>query len=257
MNIFVTLLQKEFVGLWRSKKIIWLPIVFMLLSVMQPLTLYFMEDILKMGGGLPEGAVLEMPTPTSGEVMSSVLSQLNTIGLLLIIVAIMGAISDERRNGSLTLLMVRPVTPMQLVCSKTIANGLLLIVSFICGYLFAYYYTVVLFSSVPISHILQSMLLYSFYIFFIVTCVIFSSALWNSNGTIAMINMIFISGLSVLSGWFSEALQWSPSNLSTYAVGIVSGMDNLDGLIGCLIVSFICIIVLLISASLVMKKKVL
>lgn len=255
MNIFVTLLQKEFTGLWRSKKIIWLPIVFMLLSVMQPLSLYFMEDILKLGGGLPEGAVFEMPTPTSGEVMSSVLSQLNTIGMLLIVVSIMGVISDERRNGSLALLMVRPITPMQLVCSKTIANGLLLIVSFICGYLFAYYYTVVLFGTVPISHILQSMLLYSFYIFFIVSCVIFSSALWDSNGTIAIINIIFFSVVPIVSGWFSEALRWIPTNLSSYSVAIVSGMTDLAGLIGCLTVSLVCVVILLMAASSVVKKK--
>ncbi|WP_042346928.1 ABC transporter permease [Bacillus massiliigorillae] len=255
MNIFMTLLQKEFVGLWRSKKIIWLPIVFMLLAVMQPVTSYFMEDILKMGGGLPEGAVFEMPTPTSGEVMASVLSQLNTIGLLLIVVAVMGTISDERRNGSLILLMVRPVSPLKLVSSKTIANGILLMVSFILGYLFAYYYTVVLFDSVELNHLIQAMLLYCLYIFFIVSSVILCSALWNSNGTIAIVSIIFFSGLSMVSGWLTEALKWSPTNLSTYAVKIVTGVNQTDGLLGCLIVSVICIVALVVAAAVVVKKK--
>lgn len=255
MKVYSTLLKKEFVGLWRSKKFIWLPIVFMLLSIMQPLTMYFMEDILKMGGGLPEGTIIEMPLPSGGEVLASILSQLNTIGLLLVVVATMGAISDERRNGSLTLLFVRPISAIKLVCSKTVSHGFLLVLSFICGYLLAYYYTNLLFSTVSIGAFGWSMLIYSIYILFIVSCVVFSSALLTSNGAIAISNVLFFSALSLVSSWLNDALQWSPTQLSSNAISLVMTNGESKGLIGSVIVTIICILILHVAAAIIVRKK--
>jgi len=249
MNNFLTLLNKEFLGLWRSSKVIWLPIVFMLLSLMQPVTYYFMDDIMKMSGSLPEGAVFEMPIPTSGEVMASVLSQLNTIGLLLIIVAAMGTISDERKSGALMLIFTRPLSSLQIVASKTVAHATLLVFSFVCGYLLSLYYTILLFSSLPFTDVLVSMLIYSLYIVFVVSCVVLTSAILSGNGAIAIINVIFISLLTLVSGYFQEQLAWSPTQLSSYASSIVMGKEVNEGLVGSIILTICLIIILQIVAS--------
>jgi len=249
MNNFLTLLNKEFLGLWRSSKVIWLPIVFMLLSLMQPVTYYFMDDIMKMSGSLPEGAVFEMPIPTSGEVMASVLSQLNTIGLLLIIVAAMGTISDERKSGALMLIFTRPLSSLQIVASKTVAHATLLVFSFVCGYLLSLYYTILLFSSLPFTDVLVSMLIYSLYIVFVVSCVVLTSAILSGNGAIAIINVIFISLLTLASGYFQEQLAWSPTQLSSYASSIVMGKEVNEGLVGSIILTICLIIILQIVAS--------
>ena len=255
MKSFMTLLSKEFLGLVRSSKVIWLPIVFMLLSVMQPVTYYFMDDIMKMSGSLPEGAVFKMPMPTSGEVMASVLSQLNTIGILLIIVAVMGTISDERKSGALMLVLTRPVSSLQIVTSKTVAHASLLVFSFICGYLLSYYYTILLFSSLPISDLLVSTLIYSLYIIFIVSCVVLSSAILNGNGAIAIINAIFFFILSLAGGYFQEQLAWSPTQLSSYAASIVQGTEIREGLIGCIIFTVCSIVIVQLLAARILNKK--
>lgn len=255
MSKFGTLLHKEWVGIWRSKKCIWLPIVFMLLGVMQPLTMYYMEDILKMGGGLPEGAVFQMPTPSNGDIVASVLSQYDTIGLILIVVVVMGAISDERKNGSLTMLLIRPISSFQIIASKAVSNSLLLVLSFVCGYFFSYYYTVVLYGSIETSALIQGLLLYSLYIVFIVIFVLLCSTLWNSNGAIAIVSFLFITLLDLLSSWLTDVLLWSPTNLSTFAVQVVSGGQELKGIVGCLIVTTVCFILMLVISSTMLKKK--
>lgn len=255
MRSFMTLLSKEFLGLVRSSKVIWLPIVFMLLSVMQPVTYYFMDDIMKMSGSLPEGAVFEMPVPSSGEVMASVLSQLNTIGLLLIVVAVMGTISDERKSGALMLVFTRPVSPFQIVVSKTVAHAILLVFSFICGYLLSYYYTILLFSSLPVSDLFVSMLLYSLYIVFVVSCVVLTGAILNGNGAIAIINVIFFSVLSLVGGYFRDQLAWSPTQLGSYASSLAQGIEVKDGLIGSIILTVCLIVVIQLLAARVLNKK--
>lgn len=257
MRSFMTLLSKEFLGLKRSSKIIWLPVVFMLLSVMQPVTYYFMDDIMKMGGSLPEGAVFEMPTPSSGEVMASVLSQLNSVGLLLIVVAVMGTISDERKSGALTMVFTRPVSPLQIVASKTVAHSLLLVVSFICGYFLAFYYTILLFSTLPIVDVLVSMVVYSLLVVFIVSCVVLTSAILNGNGAIAIINVSFFTAFSLAGSYFHDQLAWSPTQLGSYASLIVQGAEIESGFWGSVVVTVLLIVVIqLLAARILSKKKI-
>ena len=80
MKSFMTLLSKEFLGLVRSSKVIWLPIVFMLLSVMQPVTYYFMDDILASVSNLPEG--FPLPEVTTLDIYTAVIGDFQLIGLL-------------------------------------------------------------------------------------------------------------------------------------------------------------------------------
>lgn len=254
MRGFFTLVNKEYLGIIRSKKIIWLPIVFMLMTLTQPLTLYYMEDILKMGGGLPEGSILQMPVPNAGEVMASVLSQLNTLGVLVIVVAVMSTISDERKSGSLTFILIRPVSSLQIVGSKTLAEGSIVVGSFICGYLLSYYYTVILFSTIPLHQVIESMLIYSLYCLFIVVCVIFSSALLTSNGAIAIVNILFFSVLSIASSLFSDFLKWSPAELSSHAMSKLIN-EPTNGLAGSILVTIFLMILLLYAGARAVDQK--
>lgn len=254
MKVTSVLIKKELVGLWKSKKIIYIPVVFMLYMVIQPITNYFMEDILKMGGGLPDGAIFSMPELTGGEIMGAVLSQLNTLGVLLIIITVMGAINDERKNGSLSILLVRPVSLYSLIASKLVSNSFLLIFSFISGYLLSLFYTTTLFDVVSWDLVLKSALLYCLYILFIVSCVVCTSALLTSNGAISIVNVFIIGGLSIVSGWFVDTLKYSPTNLSTYAVSVVSGERNLDDLWGCVIVTLIVMLILYFISAVAVKK---
>lgn len=254
MRGFITLVKKEYLGIIRSKKVIWLPIVFMLMTLTQPLTLYYMEDILKMGGGLPEGSVLQMPVPSAGEVMASVLSQLNTLGVLVIVIAVMSTISDERKNGSLTFILTRPVSSLQIINSKTLAEGSIVVISFIRGYLLSYYYTVILFSTIPFQQVMESMLIYSLYCLFIVVCVIFSSAILTSNGAIAIVNILFFSVLSIAGSLFSEFLKWSPTELSSHAMNTLID-ESTHGLTGSILVTIILMILLLFAGARAVDQK--
>ena len=255
MNVFLSLMHKESISFWRSRKWIWMPVVFMLLSVMQPLTLYFMEDILKMGGGLPEGTVFQMPVPTGGEVLASVLSQLNTIGVLLIIVSVMGAIAEERKSGSLTFLLVRPVSAIQIILAKTMAHSFLLVLSFAGGYLLSCYYTAILFEQPGWFSVLESMGYYSLYIVFVACIVIFIGSISERSGPIAIGSALFAGGLSLVSGWFSDALSWSPARLSHYASAAVTGTGDMEGAAACVAVTVLLIAILQFGSAYFVKKR--
>lgn len=47
MRSFWTLYSKEMLETLRSYKLVWIPIVFIILGIMQPLVTYYMRDILE------------------------------------------------------------------------------------------------------------------------------------------------------------------------------------------------------------------
>lgn len=107
MNV---LLQKEFREAWRSRKFLWIPLVFALLGMSEPLTNYYMMDILEAVGNMPEGFEMLMPELVPADLLLATISQFQLIGLLVLMASFVGAISKERSNGTATLLYVRPIS---------------------------------------------------------------------------------------------------------------------------------------------------
>src|SRR5690606_23959216 len=149
MRNFIILLKKEMKESLRNGKWIWLPVVMMIMGIMQPITSYYMPQILEIAGNLPEGAVIDIPTPSGEEVLISTLSQYGTIGTLLFVLALMNVISQERQTGAIVFVVVRPVSALQYIASKFIGQLFILLVALAAGYLFTWYYTNLLFNYVP------------------------------------------------------------------------------------------------------------
>ena len=110
MSEFNVLLQKEFREAWRSWKFLWIPLVFALLGMSDPLMNYYMMDILNAVGNLPEGFVMTMPELVPADLLQATIGQFQMIGLLVLIAAFVGSTSKERANGMATLLYVHPIS---------------------------------------------------------------------------------------------------------------------------------------------------
>ncbi|MDE0583843.1 ABC transporter permease [Planococcus sp. A6] len=118
MKQFSTLLLKEWRENLRNFKIFWIPVVFILLGVTEPLSNYYLPQILDATGGLPDGAVIELPDPEPEQLLVAVMGQFQLIGMLVLVLAYMGSIAGERRNGTATLLYVRPLSYVSYFLSK-------------------------------------------------------------------------------------------------------------------------------------------
>lgn len=211
MKTFFTLFKKEWLEAWRDKKLIWLPIVMLVLAVSQPLALYYMSDLLEGAGNLPEGAVIEIPVPSGEEVLVSTLSQFNLIGTAIIVLSVMGVISHERNSGALSLIMARPVEPSEYIVSKWFAHMLILVLSFGISYALAYYYTVLLFDDVSFVRWFASFAIYSLWIVFVMSATLLFGTILKKAGGIAGASLVFVAGLSLVTTLFPKFMQWSPT----------------------------------------------
>src|SRR5690625_877857 len=93
---WMTLFQKEILENWRNYKWIWVPLVITALMIMDPIVNYYLPEILDKLGGLPEGAIFEIPVPTAEEAIMMSLAQLGTLGILLFV--LIGMRSEEHTS---------------------------------------------------------------------------------------------------------------------------------------------------------------
>jgi ABC-2 type transport system permease protein len=255
MKQFIVLLKKELLESRRNFKWIWMPIVFILFGITEPLTAYYMPDILDAVGNLPDGAVIEIPPPTSEEVLLSTIGQYSMMGVLVIVLGFMGTVAGERKNGSASLVLVKPVSYHSYILSKWAAAMILVWVSYTLGMLSSWYYINILFENITAEHFLKALVTYGFWLSFIVTLTVFFSSITSSPGFAAFSAIAVSIFLSFLSAALSNQLEWFPSQLSSYTAEILIEGNWSSDLTMTLLTTVLIIIILMIISPALFKKS--
>lgn len=217
MNQFRILFQKEWRENLRNYKVFWIPAIFILFGVLEPVTNYFLPQILDSVGNLPDGAVINIPPPEPAQILVAVLGQYQFIGMLVLVLAYMGSIAGERRSGTATLLYVRPLSFASYFFSKWIMASLIALVSLGLGLLTAYYYTALLFEQVDFVKFLQFAATYSVWILLVVSIVLAASAALPNPGMAAAVSLAFILLAQLADGLFGTYWTVSPVKIPNYA----------------------------------------
>jgi ABC-2 type transport system permease protein len=255
MRQWLTLFNKEMLEMWRNFKWIWFPISFILIGVMDPLTTYYMPQIIDSMGGLPEGAVIEIPVPSAPEVLFMSISQYNTLGILIVVLAAMGMISGERKSGVAELILVKPVNYYSYITAKWTSALVLLWISYLIGYLTSWYYVGILFEQVPFADFLSTYFLFGLWLSFALTITVFVNTMFKSPGIVGFVSMACVVILSLVTGLFSKWLEWSPSQLINYSSDLLQTGSFPEGATGAILITLIVALVLIGLAGIVLKKK--
>lgn len=256
MKIGLVLFRKEMLELIRNYKVIWMPAVFVLFGLTEPLTAYYMPEILQSVGDLPEGTIISIPTPSSAEVVLSILGQYSTFGVLVIILGFMGTISGERKSGNAVMVLVKHVPYTSYIYSKWSAAFVLVWSSYSLGMLSGYYYIHLLFGGIDINLFFKGFLIYGLWLTFIMTMVVFFSSLAQSPGLTAFYTIGFTMMITFLSGYMTKTLKWSPGQLSKYINELIIHSRWDEHLTATLILTLvICLTTLHITPAIFKKKE--
>lgn len=228
MKKWFVLFRKEWLEMCRNYKVIWIPLVFVLFGLLQPVTSYYMPEILKNASNLPKGAVIKIPMPSSGEVLAQTLGQFNQMGILVLVLAFMGIVSSERRSGIMKAILVKPVPYSSYITAKWMSAVLLSAGAIFLGILASWYYTVLLIGEFPFMNIVKGTSLYFIWILFLITFTIFLSSFLKSNGLVAAFTLLLSILLSLLTPLLKKWMEWSPSLLTDAATSIFT-TGNVDG----------------------------
>lgn len=222
MTLFWIHYQKELLEAARTYKWIWVPAVFLLLGVMQPVVMVHLPDILTMSGELPPEAAALFAVPPPEEILASALSQFSTIGLLVLVLAAMNAVAGERTTGTAELILPRSPSVLPLVLAKWAAMQCLLLVSFALGYAGAAYYTYQLVGPLEWETLLGAGSLYALWLAWIVTLVLPLGVLLRGPAA-AFIALGTAAALTLTASLLPSRLPWNPGRLSAIASEWVAG----------------------------------
>lgn len=220
MREFNVLLQKEFREAWRSWKFLWIPLVFALLGMSDPIINYYMMDILNAVGNLPEGFAISMPELAPADLLQASIGQFQTIGLLVLIATFVGTISKERANGMATLLYVRPISFATYFMSKFVVMSAVGLVSIVAGFTASVYYTVVLYGNFEVTRLLASLATYFVWLLFVIAITLLMSAAFKTIVATACTFIIIFAGqiVDAIVGTFWTVSPWK---LPVYGVQLI------------------------------------
>ena len=154
------MLVKELRELVKSYKILFVPLVFAILGIGQPVMMKMLPRLIDTASNMPPGTVIQIPVPTPGEVMAGVLAQYNQIGMLILALVCMGAVAGERNSGAAATVLTKPVGRGSYLAAKAVSFGLLATFSLLLGMVGAAYYTQFLIGPVSWTGVMQSTLIY-------------------------------------------------------------------------------------------------
>ncbi|MFS0865454.1 ABC transporter permease [Fredinandcohnia sp. 179-A 10B2 NHS] len=255
MSQWLVLFKKEWIEMTRNFKILWIPLVFILLGIMQPVTTHYLPEIIKAAGDLPEGAVFEMPDPTAQEVIVQTLGQYSQIGVLILVLAFMGIVASEKNSGVTDIILVKPVSFANYITAKWLSVVLMTLGSFLLGILASWYYTGILIGDIAFADVLQGSLVYALWLVFLVTVTLFLSTVISSSGFVAFMSLLVAIGLSALTPLLSKWMIWSPARLSSHAGNLfVTGSPD-DHFALTMSITAVLIIALVGSAVVLFTKK--
>lgn len=225
MRSFWIYFQKEMLEGARSYKWIWVPAVFLLLGVMQPVMMYYLPDILRMSGELPPEAAALLTTPSPQEIIASTLSQFSTIGLLVLVLSAMNTVAGERATGTTEMIFSRSSSVLTMIIAKWTAIMCLLLLSFALGYAGSAYYTYQLIGPLEWDTLVNAGVVYTVWLAWIVTLLLPLGAVLRGPAA-AFLSLGAAAALTLLASLMPSQLLWSPGRLSEIAVQLLTGQDS-------------------------------
>jgi ABC-2 type transport system permease protein len=257
MKNLIVLIKKEYVQMLRDFKVIWLPIVFIFLGAAQPVLTHYLPAILKALGG-SQGITIDpsMTAQKGGEVLASTLgSQFDQLGLMILAISMMGIIQTDKANGMLAFILTRPVTVPSYIGGKMVSHYLMAAFSVTIGYFTSYLYVNYLFTAVPFSQMITGLIFYLVWILFIVSFTTMTSAIFHSQGIIALISIVFLIGCRIIVGLNPIVDQLNPASMSKHAMEtLMTGLVDSNA-VGNLLLTFVWILLTLFITNYWISNK--
>lgn len=255
MTNFSILFQKEWRENVRNFKILWIPLVFILFGISEPLTYYYLPQILNAVGNVPSDMVFQLPDYTPEQIIMSTIGQYQFIGMLIVAFGFAGIIARERKNGTATMLYVRPISYTSYVLSKLSIMGILIIGSACIGLLANVYYTYILYGTVDTVAFIGFLATYSVWLVFAIGVVICASAAF-STGIASVVSIFLLVVVQLVDGLLGAYWTVSPWKLPMYAGQILSGNTDTTPFFWSLIVTLVVVVLLLAGAVYIAKRNV-
>lgn len=145
-----TLVAKELLEQWRTKRALILVIVFMAFGIGSPLLARYTPEIIA-AFAADEGLVIEVPPPTASDAVTQFVRNLGQTGVLAAILLAMGSVAVEKERGTAALWLTKPVSRAAFLSAKAIGIAAVLSAGMLAAGIAGHVYTAILFEAPTIA----------------------------------------------------------------------------------------------------------
>lgn len=243
--------KKEAIELWRTKKLLWIGLFFLVMGILNPLTAKLTPMIIE--NTLGEAVARTMPAPTSLDSWIQFNKNITQIGIYVFALLLSQTIQQERANHQLTPLMVRGFSRSVYIITKWTTLVCCWIISILLTFFVTWGYTAFYFPDHKSPHPLLAVCgILLFGLCFTSILILSSTASRQSFG--GMFGVIFLMILLYVIQFFDQIDTYSPLRLLTQSQDVLTGKVSFDVWLKPGVVSIVCVLVCLTGAIQLMKK---
>lgn len=218
MKGFLVLFKKELREQAKTHRLLIVLAVFLVLGMGTPLMLYYLPSIVNTS----EGTQLPIPDFTAADVSMEFLGSIAQIGMVVVILVAMGAVSRERERGTALLTLSKPVGRGTFVVAKLAALAVTFEISLIVSALFCYIYVGVLFDGVGGAAFAAATALAGLFLLLCISITLLCSSIFKSAfaaGGVALVVIVVLWALSAIPNIGSYA----PMGILDWGSGLILG----------------------------------
>jgi ABC-2 type transport system permease protein len=251
INSFRAYFKKEYIEGIRSYKFLILALGVIFFAFLDPIMLKMMPVILKSQLGSMDLSSMIQLNQTSA--IANFCKDLFQISTFITVLTLMGLISGERNDKTLTIPVSMGCSLNAVLLSKLIIYGVYLTILSVTGMSIAFYYSGIIFGFDDISFvaILRAGFLYGMFYFFVLSLLMLISSLVKKPFIAGIISLLIVFLIPALQN-FKWLKIYLPSNLTSEALSF--SIVNYENLAVTLMTTAAVIIVLNILSAIKLKK---
>lgn len=227
MTGFRILLGKELREQVRTRRLLVVGALFLVIGMLSPLTARYLPEILE--ATLGDELTVPLPVPTAAMALDQLLGNIGQLGALASIALAMGLVAGELDRGTAAFVLTQPASRSAFLLAKLTALALVLGVATLVAVLVGWAYTAILFETLPLGGWLVLAVLAWLSLMAWAGITFLASAVTGSSTAAAGIGFVALIGLS-LAAIVPVVDRLLPTGLVVPALQIASAQgDAVDG----------------------------
>jgi ABC-2 type transport system permease protein len=211
-NTYLTLLAKEWIESLRTSRLLIWTVIGVFFGILSPLSAYFLPEILSLVGAT-ENIIITIGSIGYQDALKQYIKNFTQIGTIVVIILYMGSIAQEKSDGSLSFLLVRPVDRISILLAKITGAKIIIAIGQGAAILCMTLYSRYLFPDFPIARFIVANLF--LFIYFLTIAVITISLS-------AMVTKPIIAAIGSLGFWILFSVIAMSRQLGNYSFTQVS-----------------------------------
>lgn len=253
MNSFLVFFQKEWVELFRAKKLYILIAVFAFFGMISPMSSRYMAEILALAAN--DMLTIQVPPTTWVDSWGQFYNNLSQMGGICVILLSMSSVVGEKRSGSAALTLTKNLSHAVFITAKFLSAAVCFLIALLLSVTLCYGYTLYLYgyAGEPAA-ILMGCAAYSLFTFVLLGVTVLASTAAQSTAVSAVLSFFGFIVL-ILSGYLPAIGRILPGSLLSKTVELSAGAQP-SGMPGAVLVSvFVVALCLLLSAQILKRQE--